>query len=409
MNTHGAADDRVRFAEATLRYLLRAHHYRVDSMTSPQDHDRELLEKGGTAAIVIRNKQRITQLFVERVRAMLADADQLSRPMTINTMPLFLTSLALALSPSHSRSHASENSNIALQHGTERAKLTTYSLSQLIREYQILREILQEVLEENAVTSPADWRTVHAPIDEAIAGAASSFVRVHEGVRAQFTATLTHDFRGPLSAAHNYVELIKRAGDRPEQRAHFVARALDNLKRLSKMVDDLLDASRTRSGERLIINPVQCNVTEMLRTLLDDLAEKEGDRFVLDSEPDVTGYVDVERLRQAAHNLAENAVKYGSPESPITVRLINPNGRIHLSVHNFGDPLSPEEKAVLFQAYQRTPSAEKSGKKGWGLGLVLVQAIAEAHGGTVAIASNVDEGTTFTLDILQDVRDLPKT
>lgn len=377
-------------------------------MTSPQDHDRELLEEGGTASALIRNKERITQLFVERVRVMIGDNNQLNRPMTINTLPLFLTSLALALSPSHSRSRASENSNIALQHGTERAKLSTYSLSKLIREYQILREILQEILEHDASLSSAEWKIVHASIDEAIAGAASSFVQVHEGVRIQFTATLTHDFRGPLSAAHNYVELIKRAGDRPEQRAHFVARALENLKRLSRMIDDLLDASRTRGGERLIIKPAQCNVTEMLRTLLDELAEKEGDRFVLDSEADVTGFVDVERVRQAAHNLAENAVKYGSPESPVTVRLVKFEGRMQLSVHNFGDPLSPDEKAMLFQAYQRTSSAEKSGKKGWGLGLVLVQAIAEAHGGTVAVESNADEGTTFTLDMLQDARDLPK-
>jgi signal transduction histidine kinase len=377
-------------------------------MTSPQDHDSELLKGGGTAAALIRNKERITQLFVERVRAMLDDSGQLNRPMTINTLPLFLTSLALALSPSHSRSYASENSNIALQHGIERAKLTSYSLSQLIREYQILREILQEVLEDDAALSAAEWRTVHASIDEAIAGAASSFVQAHEGVRAQFTATLTHDFRGPLSAAHNYVELIRRAGDRPEQRAHFVMRALDNLRRLSRMIDDLLDASRARGGERLIIKPAQCNVTNMLRTLLEDLAQKEGDRFVLDSQPDVTGFLDIERLRQAAHNLAENAVKYGSPQSPITVRLLRLDRRIQLSVHNFGDPLSPDEKAVLFNAYRRTASAERSGKKGWGLGLVLVQAIAEAHGGAIAVESNPDEGTTFTLDILQDVRELPE-
>lgn len=377
-------------------------------MTSPQDHDRTLLAAGGTAAALIRNKEKITQLFVERVRAMLDDTAQLNRPMTINTLPIFLTSLALALSPSQSRAYASENSNIALQHGVERAKLSSYSLSQLIREYQILREILQETLEDEATLSSAQWKIVHASIDEAIAGAASAFVKVHEGVRAQFTATLTHDFRGPLSAAHNYVELIRRAGDRPEQRAHFATRALDNLKRLSRMIDDLLDASRARGGERLVIKPAECNLTEMLRTLLEDFSEKEGDRFVLDSEQEVRGFVDVERLRQAAHNLVENAVKYGSPHSPITARLLESDHRVQLSVHNFGDPLAPEEKGVLFHAYQRTASAEKSGKKGWGLGLVLVQAIAEAHGGTVTVESNVDEGTTFTLDVLQDLRDLNK-
>jgi signal transduction histidine kinase len=174
------------------------------------------------------------------------------------------------------------------------------------------------------------------------------------------------------------------------------------------MIDDLLDASRARGGERLIIKPVECNVTETVRRLLEDLTEKEGERFVCDCQQDIRGFLDAERLRQAAHNLIENAVKYGSPQSPITVRAIASDGRIQLSVHNFGDPLAPDEKAKLFQAYQRTPSAEQSGKKGWGLGLVLVQAIAEAHGGTVAVESNVDEGTTFTLDILQDLRDLTK-
>jgi signal transduction histidine kinase len=377
-------------------------------MTSPQDHDRALLEAGRAAAAVIRSKDKITGLFVERVRALIEDAGALTRPMTIDTLPSFLTNLAIALSPNNSRSFASENSSIALQHGSERAKLSSYSLSQLIREYKILREILQEVLVQETPPSPAEWRIVHASIDEAIAGAAPAFVQVHQAAREQFTATLTHDFRGPLSAAHNYVELIRRAGDRPEQRAHFASRALENLKRLSNMIDDLLDASRARGGERLIIKPAECNVTETVLALLEDLTEKEGNRFVCDCQQGIRGFLDAERLRQAAHNLIENAVKYGSPQSPITVRLIALERRIQLSVHNFGDPLPPDEQAKLFHAYQRSTSAEKSGKKGWGLGLVLVQAIAEAHGGTIGVESNVDEGTTFTLDILQDIRELAK-
>jgi signal transduction histidine kinase len=172
------------------------------------------------------------------------------------------------------------------------------------------------------------------------------------------------------------------------------------------MIDDLLDASRAQGGERLIVKPVDCNVTDLAIALLEDVSQKEGDRFVLDSPEPVQGFVDCERLREALHNLIENAVKYGSEESPVTVRLLGSGGRIQISVHNYGDPLSTEEQRVLFQAFHRTSSAQKSGKKGWGLGLVLVQAIAEAHGGMVAVESAADEGTTFTLDILQDIRDL---
>lgn len=374
-------------------------------MTSPQDRDQSLLQEGGTAAALIRNKERISALFVERVTATLSGATKLSPPMTLNTLPLFITSLALTLSRSHSRSSVSENSNIPLQHGSERAKMSSYSLSQLVHEYRILREILQEVLVDATQPSLADWKLVHASIDAAIADSASAFVKVHEGLREQLSATLTHDFRGPLGAAQNYLELIRRAGEKPEQRAHFANRAAENLKRVSKMIDDLLDASRAHGGERLVIHPVECNVTDLAIALVEDLSQKEGERFVLDSSIPVQGFVDCDRIRQALHNLIENAVKYGSDESPVTIRLLNTGGRIQLSVHNYGDPLPAEEQRTLFQAFRRTSSAEKSGKQGWGLGLVLVQAIAEAHGGAVTLESTTDEGTTFTMDILQDVRD----
>lgn len=371
-------------------------------MTSPPDRDRSLLVEGGTSAALIRNKERINALFVDRVTA--ANINDLSRPMTLDTLPIFITNLALTLSPSRSHS-VSEDSNISLQHGMERAKTSSYSLSQLINEYRILREVLQEVLADAAQPSLEEWQIMHATIDAAIADSAGAFVKVHEGLREELTATLTHDFRGPLGAAQNYLELIRRAGDKPEQRTHFVTRAAENLKRLNKMIDDLLDASRAHGGERLLIQPVDCNVTDLVLALSEDLSQKEGDRFVVDSPEPVHGFIDCDRLRQALHNLIENAVKYGSDESPITIRLVRYEGRMHLSVHNYGDPLQAEEQRALFQAFRRSPSAVRSGKKGWGLGLVLVQAIAEAHGGTVTVESTIQEGTTFTIDILQDARE----
>ena len=181
-------------------------------MTSPQDHDQLLLAEGGTAGALIRNKERINKEFIDRVTAALDETQGLSRPMTLNTLPIFLTSLALTLSPSHSRSSIAESSNISLQHGTERAKMSRYSLSQLIHEYRILREILQEVLVDSAQPSLAEWKLVHASIDAAMADSASAFVKVHEGLREQFTATLTHDFRGPLGAAQNYLEIDPACG-----------------------------------------------------------------------------------------------------------------------------------------------------------------------------------------------------
>jgi signal transduction histidine kinase len=114
-------------------------------------------------------------------------------------------------------------------------------------------------------------------------------------------------------------------------------------------------------------------------------------------------------MRQALHNLVDNAIKYGQPQMPITVRVLETHGRLVISVHNFGDAIPAAEQLTLFTPYRRAPNAARSGKAGWGLGLTLVQAIAEAHGGSVAVESTPEDGTTFSIDVLQDPRALALT
>src|SRR5690349_14129307 len=173
-------------------------------METPQDHDDQLLAAGGAPAALIRNKARIFDEFLRRLRARVPAASGESSPIIINTLPSFLTRIGLALVPGNELHFASEYSNIALAHGNERAKLTNYSLGEVILEYQILREILTQFLREETHLSANDWNIVHRSIDQAIAEAASSFVQVQQGFRDLFMAALSHDFRGPLSNAMNY-------------------------------------------------------------------------------------------------------------------------------------------------------------------------------------------------------------
>jgi len=117
-------------------------------------------------------------------------------------------------------------------------------------------------------------------------------------------------------------------------------------------------------------------------------------------------YWDLEKVRRAVHNLLDNACKYSPPQSSVTLRAVATHDRVQISVHNFGEPIAKEDQPTLFKAYRRTTGAQLSGKSGWGLGLTLVQAISEAHGGSVAVESDAVNGTTFTLDLLRDIRDL---
>ncbi|WP_309895250.1 HAMP domain-containing sensor histidine kinase [Archangium sp.] len=73
-------------------------------------------------------------------------------------------------------------------------------------------------------------------------------------------------------------------------------------------------------------------------------------------------------------------------------------------VHNHGSYIPPEEQETLFQVFRRSLQAERSNQRGWGLGLPLVRAVAEAHGGSIGVDSLPERGTTFTIDLPKDAR-----
>jgi len=376
-------------------------------MTAPQDHDDALLAAGGAPAALIRNKVLILDRFSDRLRDRLAAAKGEPKPIIINTLPAFITRLALALSPGNEIDFASQYSNLALAHGDERAKLTGYSLAELIREYEILREILMDVFSHETRLTEAEWRIVHRSIDEAIAEAAAAFMQVHQNFRDLFTAALSHDFRGPLSNAMNYLELIRRDAE-PGQHGHFAARALFNLKQIDRMIRELLDATRANAGAKLTLRIERGEAGKLAREVINELTLRAGDRFVLEVKDAVHGWWDCERIKQALNNLLENALKYGKEGTPITCRVSTTEQRLFFSVHNHGTPIPKEQIPELFQPFRRSVDAERSTNPGWGLGLVMVQTIAQAHGGSVAVESSASEGTIFTIDIMCDARLAPQ-
>lgn len=389
--------------------LPRRLQWNTEAMGAPQDHDAQLLSAGGAAAVVIRNKERILGCFCERARQSLESARGEQTPVLIDTLPAFITRIAMALAPAgedgEKPEYASQNSNIGVQHGNERARFTSYSLSEVMQEYQILREILADILNAEARLEPAQWIAIHRSLDEAMTEAASAFVRVGDDLRDMFTAALTHDFRGPLANAWNYLELVRRESQQAD-RDEYARRAAHNLRRISHMVSGLLDVSRTRAGERLRIDAREIDPRRLLDEAIADLPVRRRQFIVVDAQSSIHVFWDPEMIRRAVDNLVDNAFKYSTADSTVTVRLIETHGRVHISVHNTGDPIPPEEQSLLFHPYRRAASAERSGKSGWGLGLPQVQSIAEAHGGSVGVESS-SAGTTFTLDLLKDARTLP--
>ncbi len=365
-------------------------------------------DSGGLAATgatakdrLLANSDRILARWEQRLRREVAAARGEPQPILINTLPALLRQLAEALSPDHPRRTATEGSTVASEHGGERVRLTRFGLEDLIAEYKILRQVLSEVLGETGVLSAEERNILNTSVDQMIIEACTAYALVQSAFRDRFFATIAHDLRNPLNAAQTMATLIASRPDSPDV-AEWAGRIIANLGRVDRMVQDVLDTMRVEAGARLQLELRPCDLVEMASDTLDGIRLETGRDFVLVAPQPVHGYVAVDVLHRALDNLLDNAVKYGDPSRPVTVSVREQLGRAILTVHNHGTHIPAEKQETLFRAFQRLTDAETTGKKGWGLGLAQVRAVAEAHGGSIAVDSLPERGTTFIIDIPLD-------
>jgi signal transduction histidine kinase len=175
-----------------------------------------------------------------------------------------------------------------------------------------------------------------------------------------------------------------------------------NLDRADRMVTDLLDADRVHAGRRLSVTLAECNLSELGRELVNELAADHPGRIVLHADEGARGIWGASELRRALWNLISNALKYGAKDAPIAVAITKLGDGVEVSVHNEGAPIPPEARDALFDPFTRAAGEHRA--HGWGLGLMLVRACAEAHGGSVHVDSAPGRGTTFTMRLPADAR-----
>jgi signal transduction histidine kinase len=245
-------------------------------------------------------------------------------------------------------------------------------------------------------------------IDAAVRDACTAYALVYEGLRERMMLTVAHDIRGPLSAAKAGAVLIMRRPSDPSV-ARWASRVDENINRVDKLLRTLLDVSRAGAGSRLDLAFASCELTSIVRDVVETLELAHGARFVVDMPEPVRGYWNAEAIGRAIENLLTNAIKYGDAYQPVTVTAHGMLGRAFVKVHNHGSYIAPGERDSLFEAFRRSRQAEGRGVRGWGLGLALVRAVAEAHGGSVAVESLPETGTTFTVDVPLDARPFQNT
>lgn len=240
--------------------------------------------------------------------------------------------------------------------------------------------------------------------DAAVRAALTELEQERE-MREQFVVTLTHDLRTPLAAAQMGSYLMSRKADEPVEVVKLTSRIIRNLDRIDQMIRDLLDANRIRAGERLPIDVEQCELRGLVSETLDELATIHGDRFGLQAMEAIDGHWSVSGIRRILENLCGNAIKYGAPAGPVTIRLLrHGSAQVQIEVHNEGSTITLEDQLNMFKPFRRNGSGALEKEKGWGLGLTVVRGIAEAHSGTVEVESFPGRGTTFRVTLPLDAR-----
>jgi two-component system, OmpR family, sensor kinase len=214
----------------------------------------------------------------------------------------------------------------------------------------------------------------------------------------RFIADASHELRTPLAAVRAYAELFGRgAAEHPEDLERSLSGITREAERMTLLVDDLLLLARLDEGRPLEREPV--DLATVVREAVDAARVVEPDRPIGLSVAPATVTGDETRLRQVLDNLLANARAHTPAGTPVSVELRSADGRANLTVADGGPGLSEEQAARVFERFYRADSSRARASGGAGLGLSIVTAVVEAHGGSVEARETPGGGATFVITL----------
>ena len=211
----------------------------------------------------------------------------------------------------------------------------------------------------------------------------------------RFMGILGHDLRNPLAAIDYGAGLLQRRTIDPAMR-RTVDRMRTSSVRMSRMIEQILDLTRTRLGGGLELKRTRSDIADILTRIIDELRATHPSATLDVRCSALEGEWDEDRLEQVFSNIIGNAIVHGESSKPIRVEGVREGSFVALVVHNYGQPIPEDLQASLFDPFRRGEQDSHSAKtEGLGLGLYISNEVVKAHGGRIEVQSNLREGTTF--------------
>jgi signal transduction histidine kinase/FixJ family two-component response regulator len=217
-----------------------------------------------------------------------------------------------------------------------------------------------------------------------------------------FLATVSHELRTPLSAILLWARLMTRGRLEPAQFPEALRAVERSALAQSRIVEDLLDATRIASGKlRLVIADTDVSqLAEDSANVVRAAADAKGIMLHLDIEPKCNMRLDAERIQQVLWNLLSNAVKFTPSDGHVSLRVARGTGHLGIEVADTGQGISPAFLPHVFERFRQADGSSKRSQTGLGLGLAISWQIIDLHGGTLrAISAGDNRGATFRIDL----------
>jgi two-component system sensor histidine kinase SenX3 len=222
--------------------------------------------------------------------------------------------------------------------------------------------------------------------------------RVHE-VRRDFVANISHELKTPIGALSLLSEAVLSAKNDPESVAKFATRMQHEAKRLTDLVQEIINLSRLQDSDPLQVAS-ELNINDLVREAVDQCETTSAARNIwvtITEGPDAIVLGNREQLIMAIHNLIENAINYSPENTKVSVTTNIEEDIVEISVADQGIGIPEDELDRIFERFYRVDPARSRETGGTGLGLSIVKHVSTKHGGEVKVWSSPNVGSTFAL------------
>lgn len=221
-----------------------------------------------------------------------------------------------------------------------------------------------------------------------------------EEIRRELMANISHDLRTPLALIYSYAEMMN---DFPEEVTEEQTKVImDETKRLTSLVNDILDISKLEAGT-MSLNKERFNLTRSIEevvTRMGELVKEEGFKINFDYKDEVLVDGDEVKIIQAFYNLLLNAITHSDGEKKIDIEQTVQGDRVRLEVIDYGEGISKKDLPNIWQRYYKIDKGHNRPIIGSGLGLSIVREIIDLHGGDYGVESEEGQGSRFWFDLI---------